>query len=247
MFPELINFILITFLVMIQSILGIGVLVLGTPTLLLLEFSMLDTMNYLLPMSIITSLLNLIIIKIKKNSFNFVVIKLNFFFIICIPFVFIGLIILKNLHNFINFDFLVSFTIILTLFLRKKLSIFLKNLSPKLNKLILMIIGIIHGITNSGGTLLSIVLISSNKTKKKSRNEITLFYFFLALMQYILFYLMFGLSLNIHNYNLVIVYIVAGVVIGNILFNLVGEYLFQKMIYVLALITSISLILKNII
>ena len=247
MFPELINFILITFLVMIQSILGIGVLVLGTPTLLLLEFSMLDTMNYLLPISITTSLLNLIIIKIKKNSFNFVVIKLNFFFIICIPFVFIGLIILKNLHNFINFDFLVSFTIILTLFLRKKLSIFLKNLSPKLNKLILMIIGIIHGITNSGGTLLSIVLISSNKTKKKSRNEITLFYFFLALMQYILFYLMFGLSLNIHNYNLVIVYIVAGVVIGNILFNLVGEYLFQKMIYVLALITSISLILKNII
>ena len=79
MFPELINFILITFLVMIQSILGIGVLVLGTPTLLLLEFSMLDTMNYLLPISIITSLLNLIIIKIKKNSFNFVVIKLNFF------------------------------------------------------------------------------------------------------------------------------------------------------------------------
>lgn len=247
MFPELINFILITFLVMVQSILGIGVLVLGTPTLLLLEFSMLDTMNYLLPISIITSLLNLIIIKIKKNSFNFVVIKLNLFFIICLPFVFIGLIILKNLHNFINFDFLVSFTIILTLFLRKKLSIFLKNLSPKLNKIILMIIGIIHGITNSGGTLLSIVLISSNKTKK-SRNEITLFYFFLALMQYILFYLMFGLSLNnIHNYNLVIVYIIAGVVIGNVLYNLVGEYLFQKMIYILALITSISLILKNII
>ena len=247
MFSELINFFLIVTLVTIQSIVGIGVLVVGTPTLLLLNASIIEAMNFLLPISIITSFLNILLIKYKDNFIYYDLNRSKLFFIICIPFVFIGLIILKNLHNFINFDFLVSFTIILTLFLRKKLSIFLKNLSPKLNKLILMIIGIIHGITNSGGTLLSIVLISSNKTKKKSRNEITLFYFFLALMQYILFYLMFGLSLNIHNYNLVIVYIVAGVVIGNILFNLVGEYLFQKMIYVLALITSISLILKNII
>ena len=45
MFSELINFILVISLVMIQSIAGIGVLVIGTPTLLLLNVSMIETMN----------------------------------------------------------------------------------------------------------------------------------------------------------------------------------------------------------
>jgi uncharacterized membrane protein YfcA len=247
MIPELINFILIIFLVMIQSILGIGVLVLGTPTLLLLNFSMIDTMNYLLPISIITSLFNLIIIKIKNNSFDYDQTRLRNFFIICVPFVLVGLIILKYLHEFINFDYVVSTTIILTLIFRVKISIILKGLSLKLNKIILMIIGIIHGITNSGGTLLSILLVNLNTTKKKSRNEITLFYFFLALIQFILFYFLFDLSFNIYYNFLVIIYIIIGVVLGNVLLNYTRESQFQKLIYFLAFISSASLILKNII
>jgi hypothetical protein len=55
MLHELINFFLVIILVMIQSVAGVGVLVLGTPTLLLLDISLIETMNYLLPISIITS------------------------------------------------------------------------------------------------------------------------------------------------------------------------------------------------
>ena len=68
MFTELVNFILIIFIVAVQSILGIGVLVLGTPILLLLDMSMIDIMNYLLPISIITSLFNLVIMTISVGS-----------------------------------------------------------------------------------------------------------------------------------------------------------------------------------
>ncbi len=71
MFTELVNFILIIFIVAVQSILGIGVLVLGTPILLLLDMSMIDIMNYLLPISIITSLFNLVIMKFKDNTFYY--------------------------------------------------------------------------------------------------------------------------------------------------------------------------------
>ena len=53
MLHELINFFLVIILVMIQSVAGVGVLVLGTPTLLLLDISLIETMNYLLPISII--------------------------------------------------------------------------------------------------------------------------------------------------------------------------------------------------
>ena len=246
MFSELINFILVISLVIIQSIAGIGVLVIGTPTLLFLNSSIIETMNYLLPISIFTSLLNLLIMKLKTESFYYNLDRLKSFFIICIPFVFFGLIILKYSHSIINYDYLVSIIIILTLIFRNKISSYLKGVSLKVNKLILMIIGIIHGMTNSGGTLLSILLLNLNKSKKDSRSEITLFYFFLALLQFILFYFIFGLLENIYKYHLVIIYIVIGTILGNIFLKFTKDILFRRLIFFLAFISSVSLILKNI-
>lgn len=246
MFSELINFILVISLVIIQSIAGIGVLVIGTPTLLFLNSSIIETMNYLLPISIFTSLLNLLIMKLKTDSFYYNLDRLKSFFIICIPFVFFGLIILKYSHSIVNYDYLVSIIIILTLIFRNKISSYLKGVSLKVNKLILMIIGIIHGMTNSGGTLLSILLLNLNKSKKDSRSEITLFYFFLALLQFILFYFIFGLLENIYKYHLVIIYIVIGTILGNIFLKFTKDILFRRLIFFLAFISSVSLILKNI-
>ena len=110
-----------------------------------------------------------------------------------------------------------------------------------------MIIGIIHGLTNSGGTLLSIFLVNINSSKKESRSEITLFYFFLALIQFILFYFIFGLTQNIYQYHLIILYIFIGVMLGNVCLKFTSDILFRKLIFFLAFISAISLILKNII
>jgi uncharacterized protein len=247
MLHELINFFLVIILVMIQSVVGVGVLVLGTPTLLLLNVTLIEAMNYLLPISIITSFINLMIMKFKVNTFIYDKNRLILFFIICIPFVLVGLIILKFLNELINFDYLVSIIIILTLIYKKKISLITKNLSLKLNKVILMIIGIIHGLTNSGGTLLSILLINLNKSNKESRSEITLFYFFLALIQFILFYFIFGNQQNIYKYHLIILYIFIGIILGNIFLKFTSEIVFIRLIFTLALISSISLVLKNII
>ena len=112
MLHELINFFLVIILVMIQSVAGVGVLVLGTPTLLLLDISLIETMNYLLPISIITSLVNLIIMKLKINSLSYDKSRFILFFIICIPFVFVGLIILKLVNDLIKIDYLVAIIII---------------------------------------------------------------------------------------------------------------------------------------
>ena len=247
MLPELINFFLVTFLVMIQSIVGVGVLAIGTPTLLLLDISLIEAMNYLLPISIITSLVNLVIMRFEIDTFEYDKNRFILFFIFCIPFVFAGLAILKFVNEFIKIDFIVSLIIILTLIFKKKISQILKNLSLKLNKIALMIIGIIHGLTNSGGTLLSIFLVNINSSKKESRSEITLFYFFLALIQFILFYFIFGLTQNIYQYHLIILYIFIGVMLGNVCLKFTSDILFRKLIFFLAFISAISLILKNII
>ena len=62
---------LITFLlVTIQTIVGVGVLVLGTPLLLILNYNIIEIMNLLLPISIITSLFNYMYLKYNKKKFK---------------------------------------------------------------------------------------------------------------------------------------------------------------------------------
>ena len=58
--------ILIFLLVAIQSIMGVGVLVVGTPLLLLFNYNIIEAMAILLPISIITSGLNLMYFKCIK-------------------------------------------------------------------------------------------------------------------------------------------------------------------------------------
>ena len=63
-------------LVIIQTIVGVGVLVLGTPALLLLNYNIIDAIDLLLPISIFTSFLNVTIFsnynfkKIEKKNTN---------------------------------------------------------------------------------------------------------------------------------------------------------------------------------
>ena len=56
------------FLIILQSIVGVGILVIGTPSLLLLEYSIIEILSILLPISILTSLLNLLIFNLIKTE-----------------------------------------------------------------------------------------------------------------------------------------------------------------------------------
>ena len=59
-------------LVMLQTIVGVGVLVLGTPILLILNYDIVEAISILLPISILTSLINLVYFKFinKISLFN---------------------------------------------------------------------------------------------------------------------------------------------------------------------------------
>ena len=116
----LIYFFIITTL---QSSIGVGILVLGTPFLLILDYNIIEIFFILLPLSIITSLLNLIIIKLlNKEPVTNTSKELKKFFIICIPSIVVGLLILKFFQNHINFKALVSLVIIFSV-----IFVFFKN------------------------------------------------------------------------------------------------------------------------
>ena len=71
-------YLLIFLISLVQSIVGVGILVVGTPLMLILKFGIIEIMYFLLPLSILTSLINLFLIKFifkEKMTFEGKIIK----------------------------------------------------------------------------------------------------------------------------------------------------------------------------
>ena len=107
---------------------------------------------------------------------------------------------------------------------------------------ILSIIGVVHGLTNSGGTLMSLALSSENK-KINARSLITFFYLFLAFVQYFITILIFKDSLFFPFNIKLIITLIFGIIIGNIISNFLSEKKYKLLINFLALASSIFLLL----
>ena len=228
-------------IVVFQSIFGVGVLVLGTPFLLILDYNIVDIFFILLPISILTSLSNFLIMNFyNKISQKSTMRQLKKFFIICIPSIVIGLIILKFFQNYINFKILVSFVILFSVFL-----VIIKNkIKYKINFFrisILSIVGIIHGLTNSGGTLMSLALSTNNK-KEYARYNITFLYLVLASFQYLITIIIFNSNFIFPYDKELILTIIFGIFIGNILNNYIDNKKYKITVNILAVLTSIILI-----
>ena len=226
----------------LQSVVGVGILVLGTPFLLILNYNMVEIFFTLLPLSIITSFLNLIFLKsLNKNLKGTTNKELTKFFIVCVPFIIIGLLILKFFQNYINFKYLVSIIIILSVIIIT----YKDKIKFKINFFrisILSVVGIVHGLTNSGGTLMSLA-ISTNNKKDFARYNITFFYLVLATFQYFLIVIIFYKDFFVPDLKLLGV-IITGITTGNILNNLVSEKKFKLVINFLAICSSTILILN---
>ena len=67
---DLINFtpVIIIILSIFQTIAGVGILVLGTPIMLLMGLEMIEVMSLLLPLSMMNSLINLIYLNHNKEN-----------------------------------------------------------------------------------------------------------------------------------------------------------------------------------
>ena len=231
-------------IVILQSAIGVGVLVLGTPFLLILNYNIVDIFFILLPISILTSLSNLLIMNFyNKVSEKSTLKEFKKFFIICIPSIIIGLIILKFFQDYINFKILVSIVIIFSVFL-----VMLKDkIKFRINFFrisILSIVGVIHGLTNSGGTLMSLALSTNNK-KSYARLNITFFYLILASFQYLVTVIIFYKDFNFPKDINFVWAIFLGILIGNIINNYVDNKKYKIAVNILAILSSLILIFNQ--
>ena len=70
---DLIIYIIILILSVIQSVFGVGILLFGTPTFIYLGYDFFETLNLLIPCSLLVSLMQILLTKnkIKHNIFFF--------------------------------------------------------------------------------------------------------------------------------------------------------------------------------
>lgn len=179
---SILEFSIITFLIIIQSIFGVGLLLFGTPSFLVLGYDFANTINILMPISISISILQFYKSKVKDQKF------INEYNLFCLPFLVFFLVVALKFKDLLDFKLLVGLLLVFSSILilnKRRFSLFKKTFF-KLKKLVLIGIGCIHGLTNMGGSFLAIysTLVSQNK-KEIARYYICYGYLIMGILQYI--------------------------------------------------------------
>ena len=175
----------------VQSIFGVGLLLFGTPTLLLLEYSYSETLWLLLPCSVTISLIQVV------NDYKLIEAKKRAVYLV-IPTLVLGLALVVTYENGINLTRIVGVLLLLIGVIRfsSKLQALLSSTVKKHIQIYYIIIGVVHGISNMGGGPLSILMSTIYSKKEIIRANVAFIYLILAMFQLVVLSIMSNTSLK---------------------------------------------------
>ena len=237
--PAYIELIIIFALIAVQSIFGVGLLLFGTPSLLLLGYDFANTLNILIPVSITISAVQFFKSKVKDRIF------IKDYNIFCIPFLIIFLFIALKFNYLFDFRFLVALLLVFSsvLILNKKKFSSFKQMIFKIKNLILIVIGLIHGLTNMGGSFLAIYsTLISKSIKEVTRYYISYGYLIMGTIQYLM---VLFLSYDLLIFNK-IYYVFLALIIyfpAQKIFKNLNDRKFSKYLNLIALIYGLSILI----
>ena len=165
---------LIAVLSVVQSLFGMGVLVFGTPTLLLMGYDFVTTLGYLLPASFAISLLQVLTDRSRRVPIS------PHLYLFCLPGIGVGLWLAdaSPLASWTNI--LIGGMLLLSALVRISgpsrtlFTALLERHSPIYH----LVMGVTHGLTNLGGALLAIL--ASGKSTEKDAIRKTIAHYYLA-------------------------------------------------------------------
>ena len=162
----------------VQSIFGVGLLLFGTPTFLLLGYSYSETLWLLLPCSVTISLIQVI------SEYNLIKAKKRVFYLV-IPTLVLGLAFVIIYANNINITRIVGVLLLLIGVVRfsSKLQALLSLMVKKHIQIYYIMIGIVHGVSNMGGGPLSILMSTIYSKREIIRANVAFVYLILAIFQ----------------------------------------------------------------
>ena len=222
----------------IQSLFGVGVLLFGTPLLLLLNYTFFESLMILLPISASINLLQII------KDYKYINFKIyNNILLLTIPFIVIFLYLISKFNINITL-FIGIFLIIIAI---KDYILLIQNFLNKLlkyNKIFYIVMGIIHGITNLGGALLTAKIFTTDLDKYKKRATIAISYMTFAIFQIItLSYL--NNTFNINNIYYILIGVTVFTIINKLFFHKISNHKYNMLFLVFLICTGIALILKG--
>jgi len=227
----------IIFTASVQSLFGVGVLLFGTPILLLLGHPFLDSLLVLLPVS---AAINLFQILKDYKYIEFKIYKKIAF--ISIPFIIISLFLVSKMQ--------INVTIFIGLFLtlialKDKILIINICLSKLLyyDKIFYLSMGIIHGVTNLGGALLTAKVFHTNLCKYQKRVTIAISYITFAISQLITIFFL-DVKFSISNLLYIFVGLIIYVTVDKFLFIKITEYNYHLLFSIFLFLSGSSLVIK---
>ena len=162
----------------VQSIFGVGLLLFGTPTLLLLGYSYSETLWLLLPCSVTISLIQVV------NDYKLIEAKKRAVYLV-IPTLVLSLALVVTYKNGINITRIVGVLLLLIGVIRfsSKLQVLLSSMVKKHIQMYYIIIGVVHGVSNMGGGPISILMSTIYSKKEIIRANVAFIYLILAIFQ----------------------------------------------------------------
>lgn len=225
----------------IQSIFGVGVLLFGTPLLLLVGYDFINAIIVLLPISLA--------INFFQIAKDFKSVDLDFYkkiLIYTIPFVVVFLFLVTKVE--INISFIIGLYLLAVAF---------KDYSLRVNRFIMFatkyekayfsIMGFIHGLTNLGGSLLTAIVHNKGYEKNMTRVTVAISYATFAVFQ-IITLLISGVKVEF-KFAAIGLYLIAGVAIYFITEKLVYAEInnenYSKIFALFLLVSGVLLIVKS--
>ena len=166
----------------VQSLFGMGILVFGTPTLLLMGYEFIPTLGYLLPASFTISLLQVLTTKAQPVQIS------RYLYLLCLPGIGAGLWLTEAIPSSFWTNILIGVTLLLSALIRispasrNLLTALLKKHQPMYH----LVMGGIHGLTNLGGAMLAILASGTNSDKEAIRYTIAHYYLTFSTIQILL-------------------------------------------------------------
>ena len=176
----------------IQSIFGVGVLLFGTPLLMLQGYNFFQAVIVLLPISLLINLS-----QIAKDHKSVDIAFYKKIIVYTIPFIVIFLAVLNEIK--INIGLLIGVLLLL---------VAAKDFSARVNNLVNLVVrhersyfilmGIVHGLTNLGGPLLTVAVHSKGYEKRTTRATVAASYATFATFQIVtLFFSNFDMNIKL--------------------------------------------------
>lgn len=230
---------IVIFLISIcQGVFGVGILVIGTPTLILLGYPFLDILQLLLPISVLVSLLQILelrhFIRVNWLSKNLALSLIG---------VIVGLIYANN-HDKSTILIVISIIYLSLIF---RLYGFNINMVNKLRSsgITYLLLGVFHGYTNLGGSLLPVIVEDQDNKNTKICN-IAIIYLLFALVQLIVLFSIKHESINPDLLNPIFIFvgIFGSRYLGPKIRQHIRDSRYTYFVDVYLVVISISLIIK---